>query len=373
MKKKVVIPSLMTVFMMFVCCIISTAIIVFILMQKDKSFTLYKEDGVVYYKENKDDEYIKMNNTETKLKDGSFVKTEEGYAHIIFPDHSMTSIDKNTEIQIYINENGKKINQLIGNTWHRIKSIVEDESYSVETSNTVATVRGTRFAVTAGEDFSAMFTIKGQIEIGPIEVVDDERVLPASTQFLESGKYATLKTGDDDFTIIDIPADILESEWYQRNIVIDEKFENHNPYEFIDSIISKDTEADHEDTDHEHGEILHIEEEKQNEISENPDDPIVTPVPEESNINISELTAYFHEYFNPYVVEKEGCQNINTDDFHSKLQDLIDNEEDLTQEDKDLVSYLTILDSYCEDGELNPPEIKELQWIYEEIGSNGVG
>lgn len=129
----------------------------------------------------REDETITVSDDEAELFDGDKVKTDEtGLGYIIFSDNSLISFDKDTEIEIneYRDEDGSfviRIKQIIGRTWSRIENLLGKETdYEVETFNTVASVRGTKFGCDVTENATLCYVIKGSIKLKLKNVLDVE-------------------------------------------------------------------------------------------------------------------------------------------------------------------------------------------------------
>ena len=85
-------------------------------------------------------------NEELSLNDK--IKTSTGSATLLLMEKAIISIEPNTEIEILsLAENDLKIKQNSGSTWNKFLGIVGVDTYSVETPNAVASVRGTEFNI----------------------------------------------------------------------------------------------------------------------------------------------------------------------------------------------------------------------------------
>jgi len=84
-----------------------------------------------------------------KLKESYIVKTgEAGEASVILYESIVISLDPNTEISISeLSKENIEIKQTEGSTWTKFMNILGVNGMSIETPNTVATVRGTNFGV----------------------------------------------------------------------------------------------------------------------------------------------------------------------------------------------------------------------------------
>jgi len=86
-------------------------------------------------------------NQELSLNDK--IKTNDGgTATLLLMEKAIISIEPNTEVEISsLTENDLKIKQSSGSTWNKFLGIVGVDTYSVETPNAVASVRGTEFNI----------------------------------------------------------------------------------------------------------------------------------------------------------------------------------------------------------------------------------
>jgi hypothetical protein len=108
---------------------------------------------------------------------GSLIRTgEEGEATIVFQDNSILSMDISTEVRLDQipddEQSDTNIFQLVGNTWHRVQSVVEGGSYEVETESLVAAVRGTSFGIEIngqGDDqLNQVVVNESEVDVAPI-------------------------------------------------------------------------------------------------------------------------------------------------------------------------------------------------------------
>ncbi|MFQ5493065.1 MAG: FecR domain-containing protein [Candidatus Dojkabacteria bacterium] len=100
----------------------------------------------------RDGEEIEINTNQVEIREGDRVRTDDSATgYIVFEDSSVITLDKNTDIEISAydeNADGNlliNIEQFLGRTWSSVQSLFGSADYSIETSNTVASVRGTEF------------------------------------------------------------------------------------------------------------------------------------------------------------------------------------------------------------------------------------
>jgi hypothetical protein len=83
---------------------------------------------------------------EMELDTGDSVKTGAGEATLILQEGEVVHLQPNTEIKLdKISGKSIKLTQSAGETWNKITKISGILEFSIETPNTVATVRGTEF------------------------------------------------------------------------------------------------------------------------------------------------------------------------------------------------------------------------------------
>ncbi|RLE46454.1 hypothetical protein DRJ22_01955 [Candidatus Woesearchaeota archaeon] len=125
---------------------------------------------------------------EMKLKLGDKVKTEQdGQASIILYESTIISLEPKTEVSIEdLNKKHLKVKQTTGKTWNKFTGLLGVEGLSIETPNTVATVRGTSFEVGMNE----IIVGEGEVEVTSngekITLKEDEKA--EIEEYKEKGK-----------------------------------------------------------------------------------------------------------------------------------------------------------------------------------------
>jgi inner membrane protein involved in colicin E2 resistance len=198
--------------------------------KNDNNFTLIKEEGAVSYKLPGQQDYIVMEEEEKELPDQSSIKTaEDGLAHLILPNNSMSSLDSNTEIQVNIPNNQVSLQLLSGSTWNRINSLVNTE-FKVESANALATVRGTKFWMTSENDIesSGIGTIESSVEI-------EDKTDNNSQTILEEGNTALIQNKKK-IQLNKLNSSRQKTKWFQRNLEIDKEFNKGNVKEINQKI-----------------------------------------------------------------------------------------------------------------------------------------
>jgi len=137
--KKVWIP--VVIFLLFV--IIILIIYSSLVSSKTVEAQLSVEEGAVFVNGEQVTEY-------SELKQGDVVETgEDGLATVILYESVVVNIDPNTKINIDdLTKEHPKISQEGGETWNQFTKLFGVEEYTIKAGNSVASVRGTAFAIT---------------------------------------------------------------------------------------------------------------------------------------------------------------------------------------------------------------------------------
>jgi len=207
--------------------------------QEAIKFNLYKEEGQISYKAYSNASYQELKDDQIELADKSFIKTGVGaLAHVIFNDNSMVSLDENTEIQVNYTGASRDIAQTSGNTWHRIQKLTDNSAYQVETSNTLATVRGTIFGVKVENPTqTSLYVIEHQVEVSQTALENGKKINKA-TQMVQEGKHLGIPDfgGDKKPDLTDIPEEKKNSPWFKRNKLIDGDYKQEQGLKLIQKI-----------------------------------------------------------------------------------------------------------------------------------------
>ncbi len=113
----------------------------------EKLILLYPLSGDVSFKIKEGGIFEKATTSPTIIPNQSIVHTDNGKASVLLPDNSSISLDNNTEITVNFSEKNTSIYQSFGATYHRVEKLLSGSSYQVQTAGTLASVRGTKFAV----------------------------------------------------------------------------------------------------------------------------------------------------------------------------------------------------------------------------------
>lgn len=216
--------KILTLIIILLLIFSSTGLVLILASQNNDpaKFILVKELGNVMYKADSTDEYIELLDAEIELSSGSFIRTgEDSYARIFLADNSLISLDQDTEIQVVIDKGSSvAIDQLLGNTWHRVQTVLNGNEYKVNTMNTIAAVRGTIFGVNVlNDETSEVFVIDSLVDVSAHEngsVIDTVGVQP--------GELANVLPDNNSIkiTIKTIPEELKDSYWYKRNMMVDD-------------------------------------------------------------------------------------------------------------------------------------------------------
>lgn len=187
---------------------------------------LVKESGTVTYKLPESSEVVTLEQDEINVPSGTTVKTgADTFAHVIFPNNSLMSLSKDTEVVLNYEENSIKIFQLLGNTWHRVEKVLQGASYEVETPNTLATVRGTEFNVgILPNNESEVYVLESVVDVSKIAKENGTRTVK-ETQKVEKDKHIFIPPSEttDKMKLVDLPNNKKDTDWFKRNIKMTEK------------------------------------------------------------------------------------------------------------------------------------------------------
>lgn len=171
--------------------------------------------------------------------EGDKIKTEsEGEVTIIFYDNSIVHVDSDTELTIkkasidQENYTNDSINLKVdsGRVWSRILQLMDkSSSFQVESSNTVATVRGTAFDFhVTPEKNTEVSVVENEIEVmvfqeeeGKERKVIKKAFLAEETETIIPKKWIS----ENDIEINETTKEKTESEWFDDNFKKDEKYE----------------------------------------------------------------------------------------------------------------------------------------------------
>jgi hypothetical protein len=207
-------------FSAIIVLILIAFLLLFVFKAKAQNFVLVVEEGVVNYRNSETGDYSKVDSEEAEFKSGTFIKTDENsFAQIYLPDNSIVSLDASTEIQVVLETKGITIDQLVGNTWHRVWELTEGESYDVKTPTTIASVRGTIFSVDFNEEENSSIVL---VEENTVEVneCEDAKLMLEEGKIAQINKFNTQCDSSDSDTF----EELKNTDWYKKNKMGDEIF-----------------------------------------------------------------------------------------------------------------------------------------------------
>ncbi len=199
---------------------------------------VFVESGNVFTKENSEGTYTPLTEKKVLVANGSYVKTEKGLAHVVFPNNAVTSLGENAEMRVLYSDTGISITQLLGDTYHRIQTLASGKSYEVRTPGTLAAVRGTKFAVSYNAKAkkakvavtentvlvsrpNATGTTPVSVQVGSLAGVDENLPLTAS-------KAVSISLTKNDTSI---------KNWLDRNTLLDQ-YVGDNPSGFFEKFVA---------------------------------------------------------------------------------------------------------------------------------------
>ncbi len=177
--------------------------------------------------------------TGDELFAGAMIETsKKGFINLYFPDGSILRVSENTKFALENSSfdiaNGKlnvKINLLLGKVWSKILSLATpDSSWEVETSNAVATVRGTAFGMEYISGKSSVIGSENKVEVAVLDP-ETKKAIKNSIVTIEPDKQVIIvkedvekiKTGKKLLEVRAISAEIKKEEWIIKSKAEDEK------------------------------------------------------------------------------------------------------------------------------------------------------
>jgi hypothetical protein len=315
-------------------------------------FDLYKESGNVSYKGENDSSYTELKEDQLSLKNKSFVKTgADTDAHIIFNDNSMISLDQNSEIQIVYDGQNRDIIQSAGNSWHRLQKLTQGNTYQVETSNTLATVRGTIFGVKVEDNKeSSVYVLEHQVEVNQ-ETTENGKKVIKDTQMVPEGKHMGIPDFENGkkMDLADISEDKKNTDWFEKNRLLDQEYKIESAKEMM-SKMKNDTDL--KDKIKKIKEKYSPNNKNFNLSVDNLKNPALLGTLLAPNANCSQLVGQSDDKFNQGIaeMEKSGQSPSKTIDF--------------------LKNYFAKLKEFCSDGKLSPTEIAQISLLAQDFSKN---
>ena len=159
----------------------------------------------------------------------------DSQANIIFASGTTARLDNNTEVDLsdYISGDKKisvKLNLVNGTIWSRVQRLLDlDSEYEVKTANTVAVVRGTAFNITFAAGKTELRVLANEVGITAIDsktgapLAGGEALVSAGQEILVD--EAELPSVEKPLAIKSIPAEVLQTNWFQSNLNQDKKID----------------------------------------------------------------------------------------------------------------------------------------------------
>src|SRR3989344_2013821 len=177
--------------------------------------------------------------TGDELAEGAIIETsKEGFINLYFPDGSILRVSGNTKFILenssFDGSSGKlnvKIGLILGRVWSKILSLATpDSSWEVETSNAVATVRGTAFGMEYINGNSSVIGSENKVEVAILDpetkkAVKDTIVTIEPNKQIDIKKedIEKIKTGKKLLEVRAISVEIKKEEWIVKSKAEDEK------------------------------------------------------------------------------------------------------------------------------------------------------
>jgi len=156
-------------------------------------------------------------------------------ANIIFPSGSIARLDENTTVKLAdFGEGDQSISIKLqlegGNLWSRVQRLADKETnYEVETSNTVAVVKGTSFNVFYGEGKTKLEVISNKVVLRAIDPQNGQKIEGGEVE-VESGNFVeadekVLPSREKPLEIKPILQESFQKTWLKANLEKDKKIE----------------------------------------------------------------------------------------------------------------------------------------------------
>lgn len=325
--------------------------------QNTYKYILYKETGNVYYKQEGQDKYQKMAGDEVELNGVSYIKTDaKSIAQVLFPNNSLMSVDENSEVKVEYTPTDTSIFQLLGKTYHRVKRLLQDQSYIVITRSAIAAVRGTKFGVMVNNDDTATIVVtESTVDVNSIMQKNGINKIITGGKVTE-GNMVTLPNNLVDennviFTPVQIPEEVKNSDWFKRNVIFDIEYDvkKVNNVSLADTLEEKTAANTDDSTD------------PQNQNSTN-NTQNANNTNSTQNVNKVEPVKFdAHILLN--LNHPQICAVTNTTDFQNFYLQVMHNQARYGIYFQTLNSYLGLLRSYCVDGSLSGGDKSSLQLL----------
>ena len=134
-----------------------------------------------------------------RVKAGDEIKTSStGRASLLYPNGNVTNIDRDSHLKIKtLEENGDKstLTLLVGGILAKVRNALGvGDYYQVETQNSVASVRGTIFAVKFKENISSVLVLENKVLVSAMDPKTGEAIKDHGAVEVESGEKVEVKS-----------------------------------------------------------------------------------------------------------------------------------------------------------------------------------
>ena len=206
------------------------------LLSRNPSLLLVKETGKVYYKLPQTENFQELTSDYLYLPFGTSVKTEvAAKAHVIFMSTNLISLDESAELVIDFTPAKLAFKQTIGNVWYRLHNDYDLEAYTPDLLVTQG--NNSEFALSISKSgFSELVVFEGSVVSGTYTSNNAELKLERE-QRVE--KNNLVRVSKENFQMLAATDQDLQSNWYQRNLLLDQKIKDLTNWEteFYEKII----------------------------------------------------------------------------------------------------------------------------------------
>ena len=314
-------------------------------------FDLYKEAGIVSFKGENDKNYVDLQEDQLSLNNKSFIKTgADTEAHIIFNDNSMISLDQNSEIQVVYNGNDRNIIQSAGNSWHRLQKLTQGNNYQVETSNTLATVRGTIFGVKVEDGLdSSVYVLESQVQVNQ-QTMENGKKITKDIQMVQEGKHMGIpdfKKGKK-MDLTDISDDKKNTGWFEKNRFLDQDYKNEKAKDMMKKMKNDSSFKE---------KLKKIKEKRSKKSS----------ILEINKENLSSSTGIL----GALLGSNTSCGDlINQKEFDQGMAEMEKSSQMAVKTGDFLKNYFAKLREFCADGQLSSTETAQITLLVQEFSKN---
>lgn len=198
-------------------------------LPKEQTALLTKESGEIEYKLPGEPSFVALTQNTVRVPSGTSIRTgKKSLGHVLFPNNSLMSLSSETQLILNFEDKKITVQQLLGNTWHRVAKVLEGSSYSVETPNTLASVRGTEFNVRVlANKRSVVDVVESVVEVSKVVYQEGGKVVVQDTKTVTQNQHVVVpeKESTVPLKVEPLPKETKQTDWFQRNIEITEQIE----------------------------------------------------------------------------------------------------------------------------------------------------